>query len=1481
MPSPPAPVAGRSRSQRRFLRGSLLAGMLAVCAATSAAVPEVRRVYIGSSPGDDLTYAAGDRISVTVQFDEKVEVAGVPVLDIVVGEAKRAASMWMHSGSRLHFGYTVDAADQDPDGISVDAGGLRLAGGRIVADELAADISLAGHAISHAGGHKVDGAGTRAPKLVGVSITSDPGADKTYAIGDEIEVTVEFDEGVTVEGAPYVIVRMDSGRRHAVYREGSGTSRVRFAYEIVAGDIAESGIALPTNGLRGGSLRDGHGNAPATDYSGVRKQPEHLVDGIAPKVVRVEVISTPPAGGVYGHNDAILVEVTFDDTVYVFEEWGRPAIWLVFGNRSHGARSIERRDRSVIFRHLVQADDTAERVRVGGNGALSWDWSAIRDVNGNAADRHVDGQKHDIVVDGSIEDTTRPGIRSVAIVSVPRDGNAYRHGERIAVRVVFTEAVRASASGEGEEADDRPEAWVTLTVGQEAKRLRTSMRNNRQFVDFEYVVEPSDLATTGIVVDGRFELGATVGGLMDTAGNEATASSLAFRRVDSTHLVKGSERDAHEPRLMGIDHFAWGRDRNMMRSGDRIGLRLLFDGVVAALGTPDIVVGKERHPSRRAGTWYAETGVTRSRVTFEVTVESDDFDPDGFSIPPDAWSGVSFRDQWGNPVLVDLTGTEVVNHGPPIVGKAADAPAAVAGVTIAPSTTENSVFAVGETVRLVIDFDNPVNLDEPTTLRLGDKSLPCSLDEGRLRLACEHTVVEGESAQGLALTATALRPSNAVTDDNGNAVDLDLAAFVGSIDDIALDGTPPTITRVGLASRPLSAHTYGAGARIEVVVRFDQPVVVAGVPELALTIGAETRSAPLVRSAGTGLWFQYTVSSADMDATGLSIPANAVHLNGGAITDAAGNPAVLAHAGLGDRRPHQVDGSVLDDSGTPVQIWITGEPSAAQGSPGTEATASLTWEMRSTWEDQPPAFYSVTSDHPNLRIGLAAGRATLNQGVTNSLAMPCPAGGVANARVTISVNGATVPVAWDVLCRHGRIRIRDVELFQGPLSARFGDRIVRRFADTVAKRPGVLRVRVQHEGLAAPEVVVRTEGSSAADIAAEYLGTATADDGRISSYLAAFGDGLVSRQNSLEAVADPHDYLDADMEAMRPQLLRNLSPVSLPVFRPVLVPISILGTEPDMSDPEGLLSHTTSLLPIAEMTLRVRTALEYSLTDEERRAQQHQTGPMFQEMKRIWNEEAAADEYYVGVFPILDGWTSDYGGETALLAQASVNVTGRPRTIAHELGHNFGLPHAPCGDPDQLDPDFPFSDGGVGPHTGWAAHEGRFVTPDDGYFDLMSYCRPAYISEYNYDKAMAWGDRIRKALEASAPVTTLASTAADAADPVALDMAPSAPSSLALSGSVDEHGTWSLYASAASTRLPRADPSGEFVVTLYDDSGIEQYSQSFATSTMTRSPMRTWAVRVPIQPRTVRAVRVRDSSGDLLLDANVTLPGRTSPQPLR
>jgi hypothetical protein len=78
-------------------------------------------------------------------------------------------------------------------------------------------------------------------------------------------------------------------------------------------------------------------------------------------------------------------------------------------------------------------------------------------------------------------------------------------------------------------------------------------------------------------------------------------------------------------------------------------------------------------------------------------------------------------------------------------------------------------------------------------------------------------------------------------------------------------------------------------------------------------------------------------------------------------------------------------------------------------------------------------------------------------------------------------------------------------------------------------------------------------------------------------------------------------------------------------------------------------------------------------------------------------------------------------------------------TFAHELGHNFGLYHAPCGGPGGVDPEFPYVDGGIGVF-GYDLIN-RVARHPATYKDLMTYCGPEWISDYNYEKVLAYREQ--------------------------------------------------------------------------------------------------------------------------------------------
>ena len=76
-----------------------------------------------------------------------------------------------------------------------------------------------------------------------------------------------------------------------------------------------------------------------------------------------------------------------------------------------------------------------------------------------------------------------------------------------------------------------------------------------------------------------------------------------------------------------------------------------------------------------------------------------------------------------------------------------------------------------------------------------------------------------------------------------------------------------------------------------------------------------------------------------------------------------------------------------------------------------------------------------------------------------------------------------------------------------------------------------------------------------------------------------------------------------------------------------------------------------------------------------------------------------------------------------------------PDVIAHELGHNFNLRHAPCGRPSGVDPWYPYPDGTIGAWGFDFQEGGRLMPPSTP--DLMSYCGPPDgSSDYHFIKAL-------------------------------------------------------------------------------------------------------------------------------------------------
>ncbi len=290
---------------------------------------------------------------------------------------------------------------------------------------------------------------------------------------------------------------------------------------------------------------------------------------------------------------------------------------------------------------------------------------------------------------------------------------------------------------------------------------------------------------------------------------------------------------------------------------------------------------------------------------------------------------------------------------------------------------------------------------------------------------------------------------------------------------------------------------------------------------------------------------------------------------------------------------------------------------------------------------------------------------------------------------------------------------------------------------------------------------------------------------------------------------------------------------------------AIIGMVEGMADdPEGhaLLEETHVLLPVADIDVTAHAPVA-STSDYAHH--------LLAQTEAIRVLEGGGG-HYMGTmsdrfFPFVLG--------VAYLSGRSSYSDPRSDVIAHELGHNMSLSHAPCGGAGNQDPWFPYRDGDIGAW-GYDQRLDRLVPTTRK--DHMTYCNPTWTSDYHFANALAHrlvDEGISAAAQVAAPTT-----------------------SLLLWGGVDTTGTPFLNPSfvvEAPPALP--DSAGDWTVTGRNAGGAELFSLSFAMplALTEEADVSSFVFALPARPGwsdALASVTLSGPAGTATLDGDSDMP---------
>lgn len=715
---------------------------------------------------------------------------------------------------------------------------------------------------------------TVAPGISSIALSSPDGQNDFLNAGDVVTATVTFDTTVTISGTPTLNLLVGSASK-SMNHVSNSTSVVTFTYTISAGDTDTDGVSIASDNFGGAIVTNASGNTAVLMHDSVSAT-TLKVDTQAPSISSLRLSSSGAQNNFVNLNDVVTASVTFAETVSIN---GSPTLDLEIGSSTKQAVfSSSLSSGSVAnFVYTIAASDTdADGISIIGN-SLALASGTIKDLAGNSA-----VLSHNVLSNqtGVKVDTQNPTLSGVSLNASGAQADFLNAGDVLTANVTFSEALAISGT---------PSLLLHLNgVGKTARY--SSALSSGSVAKFVYTIQPGDNDSNGTTLSaGSISLNA--GSITDLAGNAPTSLSYTAIASDSTLKV-----DTVAPSITNLSMTAGGTPiSGRLNVDDTVIIRATFNEVVTTTASPSINITINSITQT-----VPLSSITGSIAEFIYTVKATDNEPSAIGLLQNSITS-GFVDLAGNtaasplvPVATNIASLVIDNTTP-----------TVEAVSVSASGGSQELLNAGDIVTATVTFSEAMSVSTLTanpTLNLivgsATKAAVFNNVSGSL-VNFLYTIQAGDNdSDGLSIHADSIVLNGGViTDIAGNTALLPHASLAAQTF-TKVDTVQPSINSVGLisiANGNISDNTLLAGAVIRASVRFSEAISVSGTPKISLLVGTESKDANFKNVAGSVAHFEYTIQSGDDDSNGISINANSIALSAGAITDIAGNDALISH----------------------------------------------------------------------------------------------------------------------------------------------------------------------------------------------------------------------------------------------------------------------------------------------------------------------------------------------------------------------------------------------------------------------------------------------------------------------------------------------------------------------------------------------------------------------------------------------------------